>query len=711
MRSQAQITAEHYLEQYLSTFPTVTGSDGQPRYNYDMLKQIAGANEQNPATITISVMQKNGSSGVNVSNDSLVTTAAYGGNCTIYVYKSGTGGIVVKSVGDYNEQTGLASAYFYGETPSANLNKNAIETCGNYDVYETACVAGDVLISNPTPGVVTKFKNNNGAYKSNFKTNGNIINNNEDVRFRDTLQGNAPTITAEGFMYFYQLDIQTDVGKTDVNGKHISNSGYDVDHLLNKNGYLNTDKKIFLEDSANKIGSSGKPIDIYCRGAVVGLMPSSAYGSYNASRVSDFKTEIETVFGRATHANNSGDQKMYGNIYCYKGASGDIYDDGDFIVNTQNSYTINGDLIVEGNIYVNGATLRVTGNVYCAGSVHGTIMGTTGSIKSVSNSLPSDARAQKPAMNYSPGLYVYGDPEYENPTIYSPQNYKSQNPYKMFQQDDEKTKHFKSNFLAALGNKLGDPGVSTGYSNGDNVAGKDITIKKSCRLTPDQITAGSGIAGPRYTVLVDTTDVWILLPAVNNASNNKCMARFRVQNPKNGHHVYFVWYNYDASKDTGDFYKTDVGKMFGSYYYNNNGGSGVNVTFNIEPTCLHGEPAFCTTEFAGFNDQTPLNKDAETNILFLVPDGFQINVGCSGFFAKYHAVFYGPLAHLYIDNNTGNKIYGQVKVNEYSITGASNVDESAYFSDLSKSSILHSFLTQNALSGGTLNLQYYVRHK
>lgn len=715
MRSQAQITAEHYLEQYLSTFPTELGADGQPRYNYDELKKIAGASEDSPATITIKVKQKSGTSEVNVSNAALTQTEDYGGNCTIYVYKQGSGGIVVKSVGDYNGQTGLASAYFYGETPSANLNKNAIETCGGYDVADTACVNGDILLSNPTPGIVTKFKNNNGAYHTNFKTNGKLMNNNEDVRFRDTLQGNAPTITAEGEIYFYQLDIATDVGKTDQNGKHATDSGYDASHLLNKNGYINTDKKIILEDSANKIGRSGRPIDIYCRGAIIGLMPSTAYGTYSDTDVYNYKQAIEgsDSFNRATHANNSGDMQLYGNIYCYRGIKEvSIANDGDFIVNTQNSLTINGDLVVQGNIYVNGATLRVTGNLYCTGSVHGTIMGTTGAVKTATKSMPSDARALKPFMDYSPGLYVYGDPDFEDPKIYSPQNYKEQSPFKMYQQNDVKSKYFKDNFLAAVTNTLSTPGVATGYTD-DNVANKEITINKSCRLSPIQANAGTsgGNDGAKYTVNVQDKDIWILLPATPGASN-EYRARFRVNNPKNGHHCYFVFYNTNGIKEDGTIITDPIAEdgCVQYYYITKAGFFDDSTTVSFMPN-LHGEAAVFTSEFAGWNDQTPTNQDAETNIVYLIPDDFTFNLGGNGMYSKYHAVYYGPGCLFNGDINTGNKVYGQVKVNYYDTTGASNIDESAYFCDLSKSSILHSFLTQGAAAGGTLNLQYYVRHK
>ncbi|SDB59508.1 hypothetical protein SAMN02910317_03148 [Ruminococcaceae bacterium FB2012] len=735
MKSQAQITAEHYLEKYLSTFPTVTGSDGEVRYNYDSLRTIAGANEENPATITISVKQASNLSEVNVSNANLATTAAYGGNCTIYVYKTGSGGIVVKSMGDYDGQTGLASAYFYGEAPSASLNKNAIETCGAYGVGDTAEVSGDILLSYVDPNVTIRFKNNNGDYHSNYKLNGNLYNNDEPVRFRDTLQGNAPTITVEGYIYFYQMDIQTTVGKTDANGKHATDSGYDLNHLLNKNGYINCDKKIFLSciKSGNIFGGDKKPIDFYCRGMVLGKIPQTAYGSYNAAAVAKFKQDIETIF-QSTDENAAG-PTIYGNIYCYKRAGGTISDDGDFIANTMNSQTIHGDLVVDGNIYIMGAPLTVTGNVYCTGTVTGDIKDSAGKYfnkadgstpdRAISKTLPSDARSIQPLMNYSPGLYVYGTNE--NPTIYSPQNYKEQNPYKMYQQNDVKSKFFKDKYLAALENTLATSGVATGYvdDSKDNIVGKEIHIKKSCRLNPVQIGVGIGGAndGAKFIVDVVDQDIWILLPATPGAtpaanSANLMRARFMVNNPGDGHHCYFVFYNYDSSAyslagfdNEDDYYKSADGKDDAAIYYERQAGDfPAETIFQIAPN-TGGKCSIFTSDFAGWDSQNPTNADAETNIVFLVPDDFTLELGDGGFITKMQAVVYGPLATFNPRINTGNKVYGQVKVNYYNTDGASQDPESMRFNDLSKDSILHSFLTQGAAGGGILNLQYYIRHK
>ena len=725
MKAQAQITAEHYLEQYLDTFEDVVGSNGAVRKNYDPLKTIAGPNETSPTKITIAVKQKEGAmSQVNISDGTLEQTAVYGGNCTIYVYKDSSGGIVVKADASYGEQSSVASAYFYGQAPATSLNKNAIETCGGYDVSNTACVSGDILLSNDNPDIVTKFKNNNGVYQSNFKTNGNLSNNPENVKFGDTLQGNAPTITAEGFMYFTQLVIKTDVGKTDANGKHATDSGYDPSNLLNKNGYLNCQYKIFLNQSANEIGSNNRPIDIYCSGLTVGLMPSTAYGNYSDADVSGFKTSIETTFGQTTMSNNSGDMKIYGNVYCSKHPtkSNEIIGDGDLIVNTQNSLNIHGDVVVDGNIYINGANLTVDGNVYCTGNYDASKINLT-SGHSISTTLPANQRAQKPSMNYSPGLYEYG--VLDNPEITDPQNYKSQTPAHMYAQNDEKTKYFQNNFLSALEYKLGDSvgsnPVSSGYPGNDsNLSGKEITIYKSCRLTPAQVLSDKTTSNPvKYKIEVTTTDVWILLPAITN-DGITINAQFMVNNPNNGHHCYFVFYQYDPVKDANNDYTSDdtavkaAAKNSAAAYYKNGTGSGYDAEVTFMPYACHREGCLFTKSFMdSFSDQTPDNQDAKTNIVVLVPDDFQINLTKrgGGFFNTFHAVFFGPYADLNPNTNEGTIVYGQDKVDNYITDEASQLKQNARFCDLADDSILHTFLTQAPTTGGIINLQYFIKHK
>jgi len=90
----------------------------------------------------------------------------------------------------------------------------------------------------------------------------------------------------------------------------------------------------------------------------------------------------------------------------------------------------------------------------------------------------------------------------------------------------------------------------------------------------------------------------------------------------------------------------------------------------------------------------------------------KMTLGGLNFASKFHAVFYGPCAELLLHTQIQNQVYGQIKVNNYKTDdNASGETQTNFFCDLSKSSILHSFLTSGAAGAGTLNLQYYIRHK
>ncbi len=799
MKEQAQITAEHYLEQYLSTFPDAIGTNNQTRKNYDDLKALAGTDEKNATKITIKVEPSVGAtSNVNISDGTLNDTAVYGGNCAIYIYKSGSG-IVVKSEAKYDEQTGVSSAYFYGESPATNLNKNAIETCGTYNVQDTACVAGDILLTlGNDKSMVTYFQNNNGQYNANFKTEGNLRNNTQDVRFRDTIDlGNgkqAPTITAEGIMFFTQLDIKTTVGKTDNQGRHIGDTGYDLKNLYNKNGYINCAKRIvFTGNTGNSIGESGKPIDVYCAAMTIGLIPDgseSVLGTekaklYGSERTDgSYRTDIENLFnyytdnegnkqaspaGSISSSNQgSGIKQMYGNIYVYKDPTKTDPDvNGDLTVNIQNQCTINGDLVVDGNIYlISGSDkLKVTGKVICTGEVYGgtiTTLDENGNeikLSSFPKQLPTDQRHIQPAMDYSPALYKFG--ELDNPTITSPQNYLHQDPTNMYVENSDRTKHFKDNFMEAIKYTLADkypdgtkvcPQYDDSQNWSDPILGyKEIAkcsainnisdaavIQHSCRLTPTDLASVETIKnafrdaggdqnqmtqkseGLDFYVDVQDSDIWILLPAIANGNVTQ-KARFRVNNANNKHHCYFVYYLYDAAKDyTTTAGQEDGAKLYSQYIQQTDDAGNTVITPKISSikkttyTLLTNQNNIfqvATKQFAdSFDTQSPTNDTAKTNIIYLLPANMTINIGSGSMTCNEHAVFYGPYSILNASLNNGNKIYGQVKVDTYNTNGAANKDESAKFCDLEDNSILHTYLTKAASTGGSLNFQYYIKH-
>ena len=746
MKAQAQITAEHYLQQYLSTFPTATGTDGTARTNFDSLKTIAGANANTPTVITISVQPSVGStSSVNITSDSLDRTAIYGGNCRIEVYKDNTGnGIVVRAEANYSGETGVASAYFYGETPSADLNKNAIECCGEYAVENGADCNGDVLIDTDSPDGVVRFNNSKAGYYSNYNTNGNLSMHTNGVKFSDTLQGNAPTITVGGHLYIWQLEMTTAVGKTDVKGNTRTKTStpgttYDKTNLLNKNGYINVDKKIIalLNPSGLKIGDTTNDIDIYCHGMIFGQplgiregdSRSLSYGGYSAATVKDFATKIKTI-GDGHVGNNSGNFDMYGNIYCRKRDGGTIEDDGDFMV-TNETVRIHGDLCVEGNIYVrDGGSLTVYGNLVCKGSITGVIKNGSGDVidnASVSKTWPTSARAETPPKNYAPGLYVYG--ENDNPVINSPKNYRALSTNKLYEDNTDKSKKFQTHFnetlKVGLKETVGGVAVSTGYT-GDSMAmdTANITINSSVTLTEKQVSVeGPGRSGATYTVKVTNKDIYILLPVPKPTSAGQITqigARFIVDNPNNQHHCYFAFYNpQGVSIVDGVSDDTAVNVNKANWWYKHDDYSS-SIRPNVRFCCdTHngelwlGTSACMKVANAKYEsgNLSSFNTHAKTNIVVLIPDGFKVNLGSNGHYGAFNAVFYGPKSEFWNEVNVGCKLFGQVKCDVYKTDDCEQATQSVHFADLEESSILHTWLTQGNAAAGSLNFQYYIKAK
>ena len=769
-RAQAQITAEHYLEQYLSTFPTDPKTG---RTNYDDLKKLAVGDEEKASVISISVDASDGSigKGANISSGTLDQTAAFGGNCNIYVYKLDANGIVVKSVASYDDQQGMASAYFYGEVPNVDLNKNAVETCGTYTTTEyAAAVAGDVLLELADPTSVTSFHNSNGSYYSNFYTNANLLlAKNTPVYFGDTLAipgvrlSNAPTITAVGNIFLDQLNMSTTVGKTDGNGNTTTYTGtsgttYNRKDLFNKNGYINSDAKVFLTRGGNKIGDSTNPIDIYCRGMVIGVIPD-CYKSDPGfkTKYDSWKSDITNKFSGGTF--EKGDvSSIYGNIYSYKAKADDPYTDGTVIINSNNTTTIHGDLCVDGDLVIY-SNLSCDGGIYVTGTVYTIGSGTnwtcyypksdgSGGVEkkqksagdSIESTIPQNKRSNKPSMKYAPGLFNWEDKEKRNPEIVLPSTYKEKSPNNMFADNNEDSKFFKDRFNEALKVTLADkiPSGSTmvpvcpeyNASQGDKslVRMKDysyVTINASCRLTPQQVgdtsfasdINGTNDCGIKYYVNVQDKDIWILLPVVNGATSNTIWANFRVRNANNGHHCYFVFYNYENGKPA-DYYTnpttmttaaTNAGKFYTSTTNNT-------VYF---PAPQKGEVVkdgikFASTTFSSSFAAGLEDKDGDCNMVMLVPDGFKTDFGHSGGGAEYSNPFqmivYGPNADFVYNSKAGNvKFYGQVKVNSYKVTG--NADTPFRYNELSKDSILHKYLTKANKDVGNVYFQYYIRHK
>ncbi|WP_124099836.1 hypothetical protein [Ruminococcus sp. Marseille-P6503] len=692
--TQAEITAQNYLQEYINSFSG----------KYDDLASLAGTSESSPNIVNVSM------------RDSAGNTVSDAGTCQIKIYKSGSG-VVVKSEATYAGETEVASAYFDGTASNPYESVAAIEINDAYNINDIAApVSGDITIENSDITKITTFKNNNGSYKSNVYSNGNIKlgDGTTTQTFEDTLTGNAPTITALGNIYINKLEMTTNVGKTDKNGKTSLDATYDKSALLNKNGYINTDSKIIITNGNPTIGDSENDIDIYCRGAFIGKVPEY-YGNKDNSAL---YSTIENDYG-GSNTNDVG-QIINGNFYCIKGSSS--AQDGDFVVYANNTVTINGDLIVDGgDIYIfnqNGTRLNVTGKIYYTGSIYDQNLNKYGDANfdmsrlnnmdtnKIINSMPTDAdelvRAVKPAMDYAPGLYEYGVKD--NPTLSLPSSCITASPNAMYaagtytNSDTEKAKaakYIQDKYNDALMHNLYSS-YPTGEKVSDNYIDNDslkngITVKKSCYLTTDQ----AEMEGGKITIKLTNEDIVVLLPLTNMEGNLN--TQFRIDNDdKTGD--YFCYFMFYDPNDTLNNY----------YTKNNENPDGTTPIYNLNGRNVQ-SPLICDKEFAEFNKSDLYTSSTTTNIFILLPDGITLKHGTAGMKQPLQAIIYGPNAYYELPNNAGSKVYGQVKTK--SITVAANQNAAFIERVLPADNSILGFINSALPLSGVLKLEYFTKYK
>lgn len=343
--TQAEITAQNYLQEYINSFAG----------NYDDLASLAGTSESSPSIVNVSMQ------------DSAGNTISDAGTCQIKIYKSGSG-VVVKSEATYAGETEVASAFFEVNSTSTSLTPTSILTSDGINTNNVATpMNGDIHIENSDMSKVTTFSQDATFYSNIYIQNNVKITNN--CHFNDTIKKKALTLSSKGYIYFPEnssgTDFKTNIGKTDNSGNNsFAGAAYpSPSGLSNTDGFINTDKKIIL-GKAN-IGESGKPIDIYSYGAYIGAVPKTLLTSNDNKADYD---DIDGVFNEVGTINDG--LSFYGNLYCYTGAASGSYQNGSLVLNKNNTTTINGDVYVEGNIYLVNGTLKITGNLYCGGKVY-----------------------------------------------------------------------------------------------------------------------------------------------------------------------------------------------------------------------------------------------------------------------------------------------------------------------------------------------------
>lgn len=726
-KTQAQIIAENYLVGYLSTFTDVN-ADGS--INYDNLKTLAGGSTEETATQVVCSLREEGSNGL-VNTDERTA----GGLCTIYIYNS-NGGVVVKSAATYNGETEIASAFFDGKIVRPYDSNNVIETNGGYNVTDIAApVWGDVMIENDPSTIVTKFHNSNGEFNGNFYSNSNLYfgQGTTTQKFRDTARGYAPTITAVGNIFMTNLDVKTTVGKTDYKGRKAADTGYDRNFLLNKDGYINSDSSIVLGQGCDIGGYNGTKkdsIDMYCRNLYIGSIQTPTGASTTvANQVADVAAAVNSA-GMALYQNGVG-QFITGNVYVKKGSGSSQL--GNVYVNQNGGGAIvNGDMFVDGDIYIIAGKLTIKGALFCGGTIYApdgsVITNPTSSsyieciLKMTTNA--TNARSVKPDMDYAPGLYEFGVKD--DPTISNPSTYRDCTPNDMYKEGTisnltnpelaKAAKYIQDKFQFALAH-----GTDTPYTDGSgNTAypsdivvvpnyaqrpakyGSGVNIYKSCKLSTTEVNPScvAGNTPAKFTIHVTNEDIVILLPMTGTST--QMGAKIRVDNSaKTGDYfVYFMFYDPNNSAEATTNYYTKTAAQ----------NSSKTIVFSPGPNAKGGAQ-ISDTMFCAMDSNTITNYGS-TNIFYMLPDGMNMNIGTNGIHSILQGVVYGPKSKINFTEpaNSGDfsGVYGQIKVESYYVAQNHNI-QNIFNCPPANDSIL-GFIAAKQPSSGNLKFKYYIKH-
>ena len=682
--TQAEITAEDYLKEFLKTFND----------NYDSLQSMANV-------------------GANV-NVAISTGAPNIGDCNINVKKK-SGGILVTSTVNYAGKTESVSAFFSGSAPSNFDSTNVIETNEGISGNDKALVCeGDALIED-TSGSTNKlvyFHNSQSKITGNYITQCSLIAGyNTNTEITKTVDDKAPIVIANGYLFW---------GQTKINSGDKVKSKSSTGFYNNTDGYVLTNSKfIALGNRQNgQIGESGKPIDVYCYGAWFG-------------KVTD--ADITNVYrSGALHDDFQAGPcpKIYGNMYCYKCAS--ALQDGNFYVNcnNENDAYIDGDLIVEGNIYLK-SKLVVNGTLYCKGTIFkmnsdgnvdntsGVVINSDGRLSSTcsdlavsggySNTLPSDERAQMPTI-------------YTSTSNFTNQYKTAATPNQMYQQSDTnpKAKGIKAKYADAYGNSddindikdkvLGSTFIDDRYST----SLKDII--DSCS---DMNEVRNYLQNNNYFTLYAKGNYYLkkdVLAACYNQFDNKVKIQIEVENDDivvilpNGSTNMDIAVKYTGSKNSENvpvnfcYFMLDCGKDARYYAVDNYPYlSSDNNQWDFTETSIYN-----ITQFSGgavaVRDAVATKNKANNNFI-LIPDGCEVKMKAQNA-TCIQAVIYGPQASLNVTGTGGSQrvFLGQAFVKSFE----TNQNDARVASQLAAEGSILEFISSIS-SSSAIKLQYFTK--
>lgn len=560
--TQAEITAENYLLQYLKTFPidTTTG-----KVDYSKLDGLATANG-GLGTTQVVTMTQNGGSAVESH-----------GTCTISVTKNSSGDILVKSVATFAGEEETSVAHFSGQVSNPYESNNAVETFGGVTGGDVGVgYEGDLLLEG-SPTDTVKMHNTQASVKGNVFTNSNMrFSYTTTTSISDTTEGTAPTLTVGGYLFLEQAKMTTTVGKRDGLGKIPGSNGfsYTTNGYGNYDGYILCDKKIIFSFQ-NEIGESGKPIDLYCHGAYFGDV-------YNPNN----PTDVSTIMGITDSVSNSNPcGSINGNLYCTIGNNPSIQD-GTLSIKQNSGAKVNGDVYVQGDIYIwdyNKCPLDITGTLYCSGQIHvehegqiyNFVIDNTNNVSYISggvstkvadakarikaaggfkNSAPTGTRATFPRLDYDPSKY---DPvKSPNPIRSSPSVYQNKTPNDMY--DDASYNGIKGT--------TGDINVKTAYQTAWN---------NPTDATNTWITV-NGVEKTLEDFLSEKVQEKIEANTDKNQFNQWNVAN-DLRNEINNLHIKTF-----SFKESCRFNLSTISRVHINKTYKNNGGTGDDITFDMD---------------------------------------------------------------------------------------------------------------------------------
>lgn len=690
-KTQAAITAEECLEQFIGSFGTSSNA-------YDDLANLAGTDKANANAVSVSM-----------DGDSDADSTF--GSCMLYIYKDASGNVIVESEATYAQETASTKAVFKTDSNNPYESENAIETSDGLNTNGVSLpVSGDLLIESSAPNGCLYLHNDQGVYHSNIYVDQNVYID-TNVKFNDTIKSKAMTLTSTGYIAWKNSpEFRTDMGK--------SVSASDSSKLSNKDGYINSDKKIIIGNPTTTTLDAGKDIDVYCRGIYIGGIPDTVMENGSSVTITD-KAAIKAAFnGYPNFGQQAGKFQMRGNLYSYKGTDvTNEYQDGNIVFYNMNSATIYGSIYCDGNIYLSSCSKLTiqNGGIYCTGKIYdksGIAYGETGfdsnqlefigidpatnALGTVSTTIDTTIeRNQKPDMNYDPatGKVRSSTSQYQNATpndiFLNSIGYKrvtdfSGNVTLSADTPDQSSKQLGNKYRNAY--DVNWKSVAENYDGTENsIRNGNINITDSCKLDSNLL-----IQNAKFTIQLKDHDVVILFPVGGSYSDLKII--IDVSQRQNNSFCYFMLYDPN----------NDIDSNFGE--------SGVLYTSKTEKitslNIINNSSIFQNDVCAGFND-TPASSNGTNNkdvyTFWMLPDGCTMTINN----AKVQGIVYGPKADFCIAENN-SQLFGQAKVKKFQMTNNSGGKNNVVNMSPADDSIL-SFINYANPSSQTVELMYYKR--